>query len=495
MHQGIHRTVSLIAVSEQINQLHKFIIVAMIALGLIVVAIGAALVLLRPDPTTWAFFFFCLLVSMSSTNVIFSQPFPMNYVVFEFIKLISIAGSVGLLIFAIRFLREPEGWRRLALRIMPLIFALGWFLDEWVSWQTYWFGGPPAELLSRVFIVVVWLINIVALYAFVDTYLRARGVDRQRIQWAVIGFGISLLASSALSFASFELTNAPTQLSEAGGLLRMLAPLVFGYAIIRHRVIDVSFVINRALVFGLLTSLLVGAFALIDWLFIDKLKLARLGTIAEMGAAIAGGFWFNGLHKRVDSFIDATFFRQRHRAEVQLARNAAALPSATTPHIAAQALVREPARALTLASAALFRRGKDGAYVREESEGWAAGDITRLDDNDGHFVMLLQAESGPISLYDHPWRTEGVPSGPAHPVLALPIIVRRELTAVVFYGAHVHGEALDPDEIKAIAGLAPGAAAAYDHLQAESMQRKVDSLENEVESLRIRLAEAQIQPA
>jgi len=43
--------------------------------------------------------------------------------------------------------------------------------------------------------------------------------------------------------------------------------------------------------------------------------------------------------------------------------------------------------------------------------------------------------------------------------------------------------------------LAPGAGAAYDHLQAESMQREVDLLKSKVESLQAQLAEAQIQPA
>ena len=80
-------------------------------------------------------------------------------------------------------------------------------------------------------------------------------------------------------------------------------------------------------------------------------------------------------------------------------------------------------------------------------------------------------------------------------MLALPIIVRRELAAIVFYGSHVHGEPLDPDEIKAIAGLATGAAAAYDHLEAESMRRRLNAMETENESLRSVIAEAQIQPA
>jgi len=95
-----------------------------------------------------------------------------------------------------------------------------------------------------------------------------------------------------------------------------------------------------------------------------------------------------------------------------------------------------------------------------------------------------------VSLFDHPWRTQDVPSGPAQPALALPIIIRRELAAIVFYGNHAHGEALDPDEIRAIAGLATGAAAAYDHLDAEKMRAEYASMKREVASLRTGLAQA-----
>ncbi len=237
------------------------------------------------------------------------------------------------------------------------------------------------------------------------------------------------------------------------------------------------------------------AFALVDWLFIDKLKLARLGVVAEMGVAVAGGFWFNGLHRRVDAFIDAIFFRQRHRAEVQLAKDAAALPLASTTSAVAHFLVREPVHAMSLASAALFRRGRDGIFMREESEGWETSHLLKLDATDEPLLMLAQAENGPISLSDHAWRTAGVPSGPARPVLGLPIIARRELAAIVFYGSHLHGEGLDPDEIRAIAGLASGAAAAYDHLEAEKLRSENESIRRRNEALEAQLAQAQIQPA
>ncbi len=507
IHGGVRRIVILTATRGVYDDPDAAYRIAGFLVALLFVTLGAALVWLRPSIMTWGFFVYCLSATpFTFTAAMVLFPFPWPYVVNAiFLQLLGgdvagggAAGPVGLLVFALCFLNDPmKRWRSSVLRLMPWLFAALLILSLFTLYQQSWNGGPPGELLDLIGSVVTALWALVALYLFVDTYVHARGEGRQRMRWIVVAFIVGIALSYALNFVINYAPSTPVWVwvIRLLSISRIIVPLTVAYAVIRHRIIDVSFVVNRALVYGVLTTLLVGAFALVDWLFIDKLKLARLGTIAEMGVAVAGGFWFNGLHKRVDSLIDATFFRQRHKAEVQLARDAAALPLSTTAKAVAHALIAEPVRALSLASAALFRRKSDGDYVREESKGWTDADISRLDPEDDHLMTLLQAENGPLSLQDHPWRTEAVPSGPAQPVLALPIIVRRELAAIVFYGSHIHGEGLDPDEIKAIANLGPGAAAAYDHLNAESMKHKVDSLISENESLRTQMAEAQIQPA
>ncbi|MDQ6781272.1 MAG: hypothetical protein M3Z37_09010, partial [Candidatus Eremiobacteraeota bacterium] len=334
----------------------------------------------------------------------------------------------------------------------------------------------------------------IAMSAFVATYIAARGSDRQRIRWVIVGFGIALIAGLTQTYLS-SVIALPYWLYATLLLVPVATPLTVAYAVIKHRVIDVSFVVSRALVYGIMTTIIVGAFSVVDWLFVEKLKLVRLGTIAELGVAVAGGFWFNGMHRRVDAFIDATFFRERHRAELVLSRDAAALRFAETPEIVAHFLIDEPMRALSLASAALFRRRRDGIYVCEAAKGWGPDSIARLDADDDPLLLLARTENGPLSLHDHPWRTHGVPGGPNRPVLALPIIVRRELAAIAFYGAHLHGEALDPDEIRIIAGLATSSAAAYDHIEAETLRKENETIRGEVSSLRTQLAETQIQPA
>jgi hypothetical protein len=496
-HNGVLRSVTLTSTPQVTEHYYVAYRIAVLGVAVLYIVLGAALVLLRPSLMTWGFFLYCLAnapFTFYTAMILYPPPWP--YVAYSLYWILYNVGVVGLLVFALCFLNEPiKGWRFSALRTMPWLFAALSIFGLYFTYHWGWVGGPPGELFLRIYVAIPAVWSLVVMYLFVDTYIRARGEDRQRIRWVVVGFGLNLVAQFVFVFLSVYVPSEPIWLAHMLQLSSVIVPLTVAYAVIKHRVIDVSFVVSRTLVYGVLTTLLVAVFSIIDWFFTDYLRLARLGTIAEVGAVVAFGLWFNGLHKRVDSLIDATFFRQRHRAEVQLARNAAALPFASSSQNVAHALINEPVRALGLASAALFRRGTDGAYVREVAEGWSPGDIARLDDDDGHLLMLLQAEKGPLSLYEHPWRTESVPSGPAHPVLAMPIIVRRELAAVAFYGSHIHGEGLDPDEIKTIAGLAPGAGAAYDHLDAESMKREVDSIRREVESLHTQLANAQIQPA
>ncbi len=491
---GQMRNVTLISEPEPLTTTTKALLVARELALLLFVGIGASLVLLRPSIATWAFYLFCLAYNGAPSMVsILWLKLPWNYIQFIAYLLLRSAGLVGLVVFAVLFLHEEStGWRRTAYRLAPFAWCILSGLAVYRALAVGWFGWPPRTPAS---LSLFWLITaiVAAMCAFVGTYVSAQGTDRQRMRWVVVGFAIALAATMMQAILA-RYFNPPYWLYATLLFMPVTVPLTVAYAVVRHRVIDVSFVVSRALIYGVLTTVLVGVFSLIDWFFTDYLRLAKLGTFAEVGAVVAFGLWFNGLHRRIDTLIDATFFRQRHKAEVQLARIAAALPQAPTADTVAQFIVNDPVRALSLASAALFRRGTDDVFVRERSEGWATSDLSRLDASDNALLTLAQSERGPLSLFEHPWRSDRVPTGSARPVLALPIMVRRELTAMVFYGSHRYGEALDPDEVKTIAGLATGAAAAYDHLEAEAMRLENESLLRKNEALEAKLAQAQILP-
>ena len=94
--------------------------------ALFFIVLGAALVLLRPSLLTWAFFIYCLSdTGFSYHNLSLLLPFPGWYISRGlFHHALDIAGTVGLLVFALCFLNEPvKGWRLSALRLVPWLFA------------------------------------------------------------------------------------------------------------------------------------------------------------------------------------------------------------------------------------------------------------------------------------------------------------------------------------------------------------------------------------
>lgn len=449
------------------------------------VSIGTIVVLLRPSLMTWGFYWFAILIAPQIAGEgIWFLSLPVGWEIAE-IALASIATAptvAGSLLFALRFPHDAAvGWRREVERFVPLLLVVGFATD---------YLGGVVPLLFGVF--VDWLglasgvllvgVEIVAISALISTYLGSRGEDRQRIKWALLGLVVGLGGSAILYSGVFSLVPVVSQdLVYSLEVLNVLAPLAAAYAILRNRIIDVNFVISRALVYGVLTAIVVGVFALIDWLFSSVFANARFGLIAEITAAVAIGFWLNGLHVRIDRLIDTVLFRDRHKAELRLARVAGALPHAIDAGAVDAMLVGEPVATLRLASGAVFKRDESGCFTRAGAEGWPEGSRMMLGTGDP-LVLQLQAEQAPLRLSELRWARADLPQGRAEPVIALPIIVRRSLAGILLYGAHVDATDVDPDEVKVLASLATSAAAAYDHIEAETLRRENAALQNRLDT-------------
>ena len=136
LHRGVLRIVTLTA-TPQVTEAKRYYTayrIAVLGVAILYIVLGAALVLFRPSLMTWGFFLYCLAnapFTFYAITLVF--PFPWPYVSYSVNWLLSAAGTVGLLVFALCFLNEPlRSWRFLALRTMPWLFArlsfTGYFL-------------------------------------------------------------------------------------------------------------------------------------------------------------------------------------------------------------------------------------------------------------------------------------------------------------------------------------------------------------------------------
>jgi hypothetical protein len=217
------------------------------------------------------------------------------------------AGIVGLLTFALYFPRsDVAGWRAQAQRRIPLIFALTAALNIAVDLAT-WFARPPQWLATC---EEVWfdILFLATAAIFIETYFRTRGEDRERVAWTSFGVVVGMVGlavADIYGLFTWSVFSNASWLERISSMLVGALPVTIIYAAIRHRVLDFSLAVNRTIVYGLLTSLVIIAFSILHSFAIRTLSGTKFGVFTELVAAVAIGFWLQAIHQRLSAFVDA----------------------------------------------------------------------------------------------------------------------------------------------------------------------------------------------
>jgi hypothetical protein len=484
---GIEHRVTMISVPEPMGVVERTAILTDVAAGILFVLIGTTTMLLRPTAIVSGFYLFCLGSAPFPYRALDGGlTLPYSFIWLAGMMIVWAAALPGLLIFAVRLLQAAlTGWRAWAERIAVLSFialaaigcghlVLNYLLGRPAAFLTPWEQGLNLGLTALIIVVLL------------ATYIGAVGRDRQRLRWVVIGIGVALAASYVQSRLSALVATGPA-LYDAISVIGAAAPIGVAYAILKHRVVNISFVVSRTIVYGTITALLIAVFAFIDWLVGKVLDQSRLAVVAEVIAAIAIGFSLNGVHRQIDRVVDSLLFRSRHAAERTLTRFAAGLPHAASFELVDEMLAEETSAALGLTSAAVFRRSSEHCFDRMAAVGWDGATTTRLTERD-RLVLHLEGERQALKLAGVRWNRTDLPAIPAEPALALPIFVRHQLEGIVMLGPHATGEDFDADELQLLTNCAVAAGAAYDHLEADALRRRVDDLQRMLDSRAARLS-------
>ncbi|HMD02979.1 MAG TPA: hypothetical protein VKG44_08465, partial [Candidatus Baltobacteraceae bacterium] len=296
---------------------------------------------------------------------------------------------------------------------------------------------------------------------------------QQRLKWVVTGMLIGFVAQVCVYIPG------PVWQAPLAELVSIAMPISVAYAALRQRLIDVDFVINRAIVYAFMTAVLIAFVSLIDFASSHLISEYHLALYLEAGATVAVGIALDRFRKQLDSFTERIFFKARHEAEAQLNRVARSLEFATRETSIEEAVVDEPVRWLKLASAALFTPNRSrGTFERTHSIGWAERDLSDVLD-DSTLVRYLRVEREPLLAKDVAWEEPALPKGPAAPALYLPIFCREDLEGFVIYGAHAGATTLDPGEVNLLSTFGPRAGAAFDHLRFEVMREELAAAKEE----------------
>jgi hypothetical protein len=468
------------------NVSDELLVVAQVAF----IVVATALVLVRPSRMTWAFYIYGIAIN-AGADTLYQTALPFDLLVINFglVASLSVAGTAGFVEFALRFPTDVlTGVRAWIDRLIPIITIPLMALAAYSAVAPILWAIPTPGVTASVAAITI-AGYVAGVTAFIATYLSVSGDARQRIRWVIVGFAVGFggyLVFTLLTLSPYASIVTPW-LSNALNSLNIVVPIVVAYAVVKHRVIDVRFVVSRALVYGILTAIVIALLGLVDWLIGKAAAQTQLALVASLALAVGTGFLLNGLQQSIDRAIDGILFKRRHLAERRLNRIAASLPHAASDKTIDTMLVDESVDALRLASSALFRSDGKGKFVRAASIGWNDG-ATELDADDPA-ILQLQGDHSPLRIEEIRRIRSVLPRDDAHPVVAIPIVVRHSIEALVFYGAHTSGEDIDPSELRILCALALSSGAAFDHIEAQTLRRRVEALERENASLHSRGSE------
>jgi hypothetical protein len=157
---------------------------------------------------------------------------------------------------------------------------------------------------------------LVAAFAMILRLRRSRGVERQQLKWIAAAAVVLPLASAAGVFSYY------LGYETVGSLLATFSfvPILFaaGYAVLRYRLYDIDIIINRTLVYGVLTISLilvyVGGVAGTQTAFRFLTGQDQQPQLAVVASTLAIAALFNPLRRRVQGLVDRHFYRRKYDA-------------------------------------------------------------------------------------------------------------------------------------------------------------------------------------
>jgi hypothetical protein len=265
------------------------------------------------------------------------------------------------------------------------VFPDGRFVPRWTRWlwaisvissgvQVFWPSAPFQLLLGTVsFAVLAVSVVAVQIYRYVRV---STPVERQQTKWVVIGFTVALpgalLATELTRSFPGPFSGVPQLYWIVFGVLYLsplLIPLSFGLAILRYRLWDVDVLINKALVYGLLTGLLGALYAGLI-IGLESLAGAVTGTTGQQPVALvistlAIAALFQPVRKRIQNLIDRRFYRKKYDAEKTLAVFSATLRNEVDLEQIREQLLAVVQETMQLAHVSLWLRPPEAPQTRQ----------------------------------------------------------------------------------------------------------------------------------
>jgi signal transduction histidine kinase len=306
------------------------------------------------------------------------------------------------------------------------LFPDGRFVPRWTRWWVIaWAGRNLSVSISRFLVpsfgnslwwnfydpILNTIMLVLGIYAIVFRYRHDAGpVQRQQIKWVVVAFVVETILLIGLNMLGrfwqpglFDLFRiiVYSPLYYAGALF---VAVCLGISISRYRLWDIDFLINRTLVYSLLTALIVSLYVIVVGLLGTAIQ-GRSNLLISILATGLVAVLVQPLRDTLQRGINRLMYGERDNPVTVLSRLGQRLEATIAPDSILPALVETVSQTLKLPYAAITW-GADHNGEVAASYGKPISDVIRLPlsyrgETIGQFVVAPRAPGEVFSPADH----------------------------------------------------------------------------------------------
>ncbi|MEJ7813704.1 MAG: hypothetical protein WKF53_00880 [Rubrobacter sp.] len=221
--------------------------------------------------------------------------------------------------------------------------------------------GVLSELVNATFPLLL----VASGTAVIVRFRRSRGDERQQLKW--FAYAVAVMIVVFVVWFSFAMAGLvpPSSLMYEVPLIGL--PVATGIAILKYRLYDIDFIVNRTLVYGSLT-LVLAIMYFCGIVILQRLFVALTGqqsTLAVVASTLLIAALFTPLRRRIQSFIDRRFYRNNYDARKTLEAFSAELRDETDLEALSENLVgvvretMQPAHVSLWLHPATFPKGEE----------------------------------------------------------------------------------------------------------------------------------------
>lgn len=273
-------------------------------------------------------------------------------------------------------------------------------------------AADAGDIIGAPWALVTLASAVMGIASLVVRWQRSDGAVRRQIGLAAWALGV-LLVVVAVDITDQVLREATGldlgltgALDVAYAVSSVVWALALGLAVLRYRLYDVDTVVNRSIVYGVLTAGVVVAYAVVVVGVGSQLPAAGGGGLALVATGLVA-LAFDPARRRVQATVNRVMFGQRDEPYAVLSRLGDVIARAGTPVDTLQTLVTTVAASLKLPWVAIELDQRDAQVVRAETgsaPAFASGPVSvplvHRDEQVGRLLVAPRSPHDPLGSAD-----------------------------------------------------------------------------------------------